>query len=128
MAQRKAKQIYTRKPLKSGEYAMQITSIKPSKIPNIYIMQMTISPVIKTIAKDLEKIDPTELKTFFIMNSKLNIYTSIGAKNVYHASNKATQMFGSRWSSLCQYNAGVPRHYQHQTVADFGELIRTLPN
>jgi hypothetical protein len=65
---------------------------------------------------------------FFVLCSRLSIYTSIGADNVHHASNKATKLFGTRWSSITKHDSGVPNHYESFTVARFNELVRGLQN
>lgn len=69
--------------------------------------------------------------SFMIFNSKLSIYTSIGADNIHHASNKATKLFGNCWTSLKVnthnnvFEAGR-MGYTCYSVAEFSELIRSL--
>lgn len=62
---------------------------------------------------------------FFVLCDRLTVYTSIGADNVHHASNKSTKLFGPHWSKVTQ-DAMHCRGYQHCTVAEFNELLRTL--
>lgn len=62
---------------------------------------------------------------FFVLSDRLTVYTSIGADNVHHASNKCTKLFGPHWSKVTQ-DAMHCRGYQHCTVAEFNELLRTL--
>lgn len=70
--------------------------------------------------------EPTEgLKKFFIVCNKLTIYTSIGADNKWHASNKATKLFGPHWSFLTE-EWDMVKGNQHCTVANFNALIKTL--
>ena len=64
---------------------------------------------------------------FFIANRKLGIYTSIGADNIHHASNKATKLFGQHWDFMRhEHNCSELRGYEHMCVAKFNELLRTL--
>src|SRR6267142_3648740 len=55
---------------------------------------------------------------YFVANTQLGIYTSIGADNIHHASNKCTKLFGPNWSFLREeHNCSELRGYQHFTVA-----------
>lgn len=62
---------------------------------------------------------------FFVLCDRLTIYTSIGADNRHHASNKATKLFGPHWDKITQ-DASHGRGYQFYPVGAFSELIRTL--
>jgi hypothetical protein len=62
---------------------------------------------------------------FFVICHKLCIYTSIGADNIHHASNKATKLFGPNWSQITQ-DAGIGKGYQFFGVTHFNDLLKTL--
>lgn len=64
---------------------------------------------------------------FFVLCERLSIYTSIGADNIHHASNKCTKLFGPNWSQITQ-DAYLLRGYKHVIVGVFTALIKTLPN
>jgi hypothetical protein len=64
---------------------------------------------------------------FFVTCERLTLYTTIGADNTHHASNKATKLFGPHWSKVTT----EPFHcqgYEFCTVAIFTQLLKTLPN
>lgn len=66
---------------------------------------------------------------FFVANSRLGIYTSIGADNMHHASNKCTKLFGPNgWSFLrSEYNHSPSLNgYEAKPYKEFKELINTL--
>lgn len=68
---------------------------------------------------------------YYILCSKLNIFTAIGADNIHHASNKATKLFGPHWTSLMtdtNHNSFILREWTSCTVKEFNELIKTLRN
>lgn len=66
---------------------------------------------------------------YFVACEKLGIYTSIGAKNIHHASNKATKQLGNSWSFIRgERFAHILRDYQFVNVKQFGELTKTLQN
>lgn len=67
------------------------------------------------------------VQRFYVACEKLSCYTSIGADNRHHASNKATKLFGPHWSQITQ-DAHFTRGYQFYKVGEFSELIRTLQN
>jgi hypothetical protein len=84
---------------------------------------------IKELPTRLEK--PTDPEAghekFVVTCDKLTIYTTIGADNLHHASNKATKLFGPHWSQITQSHY-IAKEYLFLTVAKFTELIKTLPN
>lgn len=65
---------------------------------------------------------------YFVANQPLGIYTSIGAKNIHHASNKATKELGPKWSFIRgERLAGELRDYQYVPRKQFSELLKSLP-
>lgn len=75
--------------------------------------------------KGKETIPEKGAEKYFVYNDRLGIYTSIGADNRHHASNKATKLFGPHWDSI-RSNYQAKEGYQFYTVAQYGELIRSL--
>lgn len=82
---------------------------------------------LKTVAPE-SIIEAGHMK-FFVACDRLGIYTSIGADNIHHASNKATKLFGPHWSFIRDYyHSHDLGSMQHYPVAQFNELLRTLQN
>jgi hypothetical protein len=77
--------------------------------------------------KEKETIPDAGHIKYFILCERLSIYTSIGADNVHHASNKATKLFGPMWSQLTP-EAYLIRGYSYTSVKDFTLLVRGLAN
>jgi len=64
---------------------------------------------------------------FYIHCFKLSIYTTMGADNIHHASNKATKLWGPNWSKIT-LDQSYGRSHQFCSVKQFSELLRTLQN
>lgn len=70
--------------------------------------------------------EPEEgIQKFFVLCSRLSIYTTIGADNRHHAAHKATKLFGPHWSSLTQSHYLVKDNV-FEPVISFGQLVRSL--
>jgi hypothetical protein len=68
---------------------------------------------------------PEELSwpKFIVYNKPLNIYTTIVARNIHHACNKATKdLHGNFTGLLIQHSAGSFLHYRFVSVAEFNRL------
>lgn len=64
---------------------------------------------------------------YFVKCERGGVYTSIGADNVHHASNKATKLFGPMWSQVTT-EAELVRGYHFISHRDFSMLLAALPN
>lgn len=62
---------------------------------------------------------------YFVHCRKLCIYTSMGANNLHHASNKATKLWGPNWSNVTQ-DQGLFKEHKFVVAKQFGLLLRTL--
>jgi hypothetical protein len=74
-----------------------------------------------------------EHKKFIVRCTKLSAYTTIGADNMHHASNKATKNFGPHWSSISpethhELFTLAKGTYQFYPAGQFADLLRTLQN
>lgn len=90
---------------------------KPEPDPTTYVMDNAHNNTVPEAGTE----------RFFVLCSRLSIYTTIGADNRHHASNKATKLFGPHWSSITQSHYLMKDHL-FETVAEFSRLIKTLPN
>lgn len=131
------------KKLKPGEYKCTVVSAKRI-LKGVYQMVMKLdrpntpehNTHIKTIFNTIPVDDNIDINycgeghnCYFVACEKLGIYTSIGADNIHHASNKATKLFGAHWGFLRPHNnCHELMGYQHFPVAEFGGLIKTLQN
>lgn len=123
-----------KKALKPGLYRAMITKVEDTG--NGYIdIQLKLEGVGFTYTENL-RTKPTKLAEpdphaghhkFFVLCRKLGVYTSIGADNVHHASNKANKLFGPNWSSLCA-DSYLVRGYEHASTIQFRELLSELKN
>lgn len=120
------------KKLPNGMYEV---TIKGRKTPLIVRLDATIlGEVVKE--KDTQQSKTNSLpedghEKFFVCCSRLMIYTAIGAENIHHASNKATKLFGPKWTSLKRANNDhhfSMRLWEYLGVVAFKELLNTLPN
>lgn len=55
---------------------------------------------------------------YYVCCERFFVYTSIGADNIHHASNKATKLFGPHWSHLTP-NAGAIHEFSYVKPTDF---------
>lgn len=120
------------KKLPNGMYEI---TIKGRKTPLIVRLDATIlGEVVKE--KNIQQPKTNSLpeeghEKFFVCCSRLMIYTAIGAENIHHASNKATKLFGPKWTSLKRTNHDygfTMRLWDFVGVVSFKELLKTLPN
>lgn len=118
-----------RKPLPKGMYEMYIKGRKEPII--VQLQAVPIGYVVhESNIKPLKQSDPDagQLR-FYIRCNKLGVYTSIGADNVHHASNKATKLFGPHWTSLQHennHNLFSLRTMEFVPVVEFKKLLSTL--
>lgn len=63
---------------------------------------------------------------FYVVCERFGIFTTIGADNQHHASNKATKLFGPNWSQISQQYY-FPMNYNFMPYREFKELLKTLP-
>lgn len=78
--------------------------------------------------KPIKETDPDAgHERFFVSCDRLAIYTSIGADNRHHASNKATKLFGPNWSRV-HTSHYLDKEFKFVPVKEFKELLKTLPN
>lgn len=58
---------------------------------------------------------------YYVVHQPTHTYTAIGARNIHHAYNKATKLYGGKWTSM---GKEVPDfRWEYLPVADFGALI-----
>lgn len=120
-----AKQKTKVKPLPTGMYELYI---KGRRLPLIVQLQaIQVGEVFdEFVDRKLTITDPKEGSyKFFIICSKLGVYTSIGADNRHHAANKATKLFGPYWTSLTTVDYML-RGYEFTEVPNFATLLRGL--
>jgi len=91
-------------------------------------LEFTYQVVDKKDIKIKETIPTEGHQKYFVASSRLGIYTSIGADNLHHASNKATKLFGpSGWSFIRdEYHVHDLMGYHAKIYKDYKELINTL--
>lgn len=118
------------KPVKPGIYNAMVDHVVQHKDGSVTVQMSLFGKgfVFKEryTTKPIKETNPDAgQQKFFVLCDRLTVYTSIGADNVHHASNKSTKLFGPHWSKVTQ-DAMHCRGYQHCTVAEFNELLRTL--
>ena len=65
---------------------------------------------------------------YFVACTRLGIYTSMGADNIHHVSNKAIKLFGRYWSMLCsEFQSHDLHDYNFVPVKEFNKLLKGLP-
>ncbi len=127
MAKRKQRKVKEQhKILPPGDYQAIVTGLKQIGQEHQNIVRMTFRVTAPLINKGLTDPKAGQFK-FFVICGRLSMYTSIGAENRHHASNKATKLFGPNWSQITT-EAHFVRGYQFYKVDEFNELIRTLQN
>lgn len=67
---------------------------------------------------------------YYVTYEPLKAYTTIGAKNIHHAFNKATKEFKGKYTKLVKVrpNDRTPAEWEFLSVKEFGELLRKVPN
>lgn len=100
------------------QFEMDLTVTRPGKF--------TLTNV-KEVKEKKPSIPEAGQFKFFVLCERVTLYTTIGADNVHHASNKATKLFGPNWSMVTvePYHC---RGYEFISVAAFNKIVRTLPN
>jgi hypothetical protein len=68
-------------------------------------------------------------ESFIVACNRVACYTTIGADNMHHASNKATKLFGPGWTSVRLKTDSVlfklaREEYQFLDVKKFGQIVR----
>jgi hypothetical protein len=120
------------KKLKAGIYTAKVKSVKRIEDNKFQLTLAIDSKDKKTVIShkmivsgDSRPCDPEEgQQKYFIANSRLGVYTAMGADNRHHASNKATKLWGLHgWTSLTLY---APTSLAEVSVVEFGELAKTL--
>lgn len=112
------------KKLNPGTYTG--LSIVKTEVNKYGQLQLTLNfdKAIKRL-EEKETIPEAGSQAFSVYCDRLGIYTTIGADNRHHASNKATKLFGPHWSAIRdKYQAR--NEFKFCTVKEFGDLIRTL--
>lgn len=121
------------KPLKPSIYNAMIDKVTGHKDGTVTVQMSLFGKGIKFTERFStrpipEETDPEKgLTKFFVLAFKFAVYTSIGADNRHHAANKATKLFGPNWSQVRPDHSGGAG-YSFVSVADFKELLKTLPN
>lgn len=78
--------------------------------------------------KEKKHHDITYFNFYILCDSSLGIYyTVIGAENFHHASNKATKLFGNKWTGITRTKPS-PHNCEYMSLVSFGELVRELRN
>ena len=62
---------------------------------------------------------------FYVHCDRLSIYTTIGANNIHHASNKVNKLYGPNWSKITR-DEGYGKAHSWVCGSDFSELLKTL--
>jgi hypothetical protein len=68
----------------------------------------------------------TGKKKFCVYLKKFVCYTSIGADNIHHASNKATKLFGPHWDNISEQVPSFESIWTFCDVAEFNKRIKTV--
>lgn len=111
-----------RKPLPAGEYNTTITSIRNTGKPNEY-----------AITFQIETEQAKGMKTYIVFQRQYRIYTTIGAKNIHHACNKATKTFKGNFDGIREKVIVGSFHdnmsgWQFKSVAEFNKLLNESEN
>lgn len=81
----------------------------------------------KHIVTSIKSSDPEKgTKRFCVILKDMLCYTIIGAENIHHAANKATLLWGSRWTNLSEIVPGFSSILKFCPVKEFGQRIKTL--
>jgi hypothetical protein len=111
------------KPLPPGVYTgLTIKRLIPVLGTNKFIVEWDWSTAKKV---DRPTVPDEGHQRYFVHCDKLSIYTTMGADNIHHASNKATKLWGPYWSKITT-DQGYGKGNVWYPVKDFGELLSTL--
>lgn len=107
----------TPRKLRNGIYTGTIASVKAGQNPNQLILTLSIDKKPPDIAPGMIK--------YNVYHTQLGKYTSIGAKNIHHACNKATKLFKGNFTGITS-NDGFHynKRYEFLSVAEFNRAIK----
>lgn len=113
------------KKLPNGMYEVMIKGRRTPLIVQLQAIPVGYILYGKDEKKTKQTIPEEGSLRYYVTCDRFTIYTSMGADNVHHASNKATKLWGPHWSQLTTdaYNL---RGYSFVPVKEFGELLKTL--
>lgn len=115
------------KSVKPGLYNAMITKVDDAGNGRVTVqLQLYGRGFTFTENHTLKVTNPTEgTERYYIICSKLSMYTAMGADNRHHAANKATKLFGPGWTSLTR-SSHLVQYLEFVPVLMFKELISGL--
>jgi len=98
----------------------------PKQLP-LDIVSVTVDPDDPLrIVLTLERVDkdPEQHTKFYVFHKPTRTYTALGAKNIHHATNKASKLYGGEWTGIMRTKPAATS-WTYVPVRKFGELLRS---